>query len=306
MSEGLAPLLPSDTFSHAARVAMRPQVERMRSIEPQLHDPAAVEELKRYRVATRRLRAALRVFDGALPKRGVKDVTPELAELARAVGRVRDLDVRIGALPADDALQPLREAWEAERADAAAEMEHRLGTRRHARLVDDLAKLVADGDPDEAPKRGGFPVRDRAGSAAWAAFERLRAATDDLASADLEALHGLRILAKRLRYTLEFLGPVLGPECGELVEKLVALQDHLGSLHDADLARAAARSFLDGDPADVTAAQRTAIEAYADRQADAVDGLQRELPTAAAPIMAAAFAKRLSRAILGPAVATRP
>ena len=51
--------------------------------------------------------------------------------------------------------------------------------------------------------------------------------------ADLPTLHALRVDAKRLRYAIEFLAPVLGPRHELLVERLVALQDHLGALNDA-------------------------------------------------------------------------
>ena len=87
LGEAPAPLRPTDSFRDAARAAMWPQVARMLEVEPALRDPSAGDELKRYRVATRRLRAALRVFEEALPKRALRDIQPELGELARAVGR---------------------------------------------------------------------------------------------------------------------------------------------------------------------------------------------------------------------------
>ena len=297
-------LQPTATFREAARVAMWPQVERLLAAEPGLRDPEATEGLKRYRVATRRLRAALRVFGDALPRRATRQIQPELAELARAVGRVRDLDVRIAGLAAwaaEDArdVRPLLEAWAAERAAAAAEMEHRLDGKRHARLLEELVRLVDTGG-DERPDRG-RAVQDRVASAAWAGFERLRAAARVLDAADLEALHDLRIRAKRLRYTLEFLGPVLGPEREWLVARLVGLQDHLGSLHDADLASGAARAFLDGHAADLGEAQRSAIAEYEAAQREVVERLRVAVPGLTRPMLAAEFARRLGRAVLGPA-----
>lgn len=304
-------LRPADTFRQAARAAMWPQVQRLRAVEPALRNPAAVDELKRYRVATRRLRAALRVFESALPKRGVADVRDELAELARSVGRVRDLDVRItglvgwadggGADPAD--VEPLRSAWTAERTEAATQMTRRLDTRRHARLVGDLVSLVAAPAGDARPKRGGEAVRDRTGSSIWTAFERLRSAVTELDTDDVEAVHDVRILAKRLRYTIEFLAPVLGPDRDWLVARLVELQDLLGAQHDADIACAATRAFLDGGPSGITATQRAAIEAYALDRASAMELHGRSIQKVTAPVTSRGFARRLSQAILGPVAA---
>ncbi len=45
-------------------------------------------------------------------------------------------------------------------------------------------------------------------------------------------LHRLRISAKWLRYTLEFVREPLEPESTGLVRRVVALQDHLGDIHD--------------------------------------------------------------------------
>ncbi|HET7182540.1 MAG TPA: CHAD domain-containing protein, partial [Candidatus Limnocylindrales bacterium] len=146
-----ATLQPDDTFRQAARAAMWPHVQRLLELEAQMRDPEATDDLKRYRVATRRLRAALRVFAQALPRRTARDVTPELRDLARAVGRVRDLDVRIDGLhewatrrgtATVGHVEPLRARWVGERATAAAELEPRLTGKRHARLLDDLADLV--------------------------------------------------------------------------------------------------------------------------------------------------------------------
>src|SRR5262249_41889035 len=102
--EGPAPLtlgdapgaiLPGDRCADAGRKAMWPHVERLITREALLADPEATDGLKRYRVATRRLRAGLRVFREAYSGRATRGIRRELSKLADAVGVVRDLDVRI-------------------------------------------------------------------------------------------------------------------------------------------------------------------------------------------------------------------
>ena len=53
--------------------------------------------------------------------------------------------------------------------------------------------------------------------------------------ANVRELHDLRIAAKRLRYTLEVLGTVLGPAAGVVEDEARALQDLLGEVHDCDV-----------------------------------------------------------------------
>lgn len=49
----------------------------------------------------------------------------------------------------------------------------------------------------------------------------------------VEALHDMRIAAKRLRYALEVAAPVLGAERG--IDEAKALQEVLGEVHDCDV-----------------------------------------------------------------------
>src|SRR5262245_65749316 len=57
-----------------------------------------VEGVHQLRVATRRLRATLALFADALPARAREALERDLAEIGRAVGPVRDLDVLAEAI----------------------------------------------------------------------------------------------------------------------------------------------------------------------------------------------------------------
>jgi hypothetical protein len=50
-----------------------------------------------------------------------------------------------------------------------------------------------------------------------------------------EALHDMRISAKRLRYTLELFRPQFGKAGERQIERVKAIQEALGSLHDHDV-----------------------------------------------------------------------
>jgi CHAD domain-containing protein len=272
-----------------------------------MRDPAQADELRRYRVATRRLRAALRLFGPAYRSSDVDPVAKGLADLADAVGRVRDLDVRIAALEAwatarspesPDRVRPLADSWRSERSDAMADLERRLASRRHARFVPTLVAFVRDADKPARSDHAGPIVRDRAGSQIWRAFEKVRAFAPVVRGADAETLHQLRIKAKRLRYSLEFLGDVLGPERTWLVERLVALQDHLGALNDATLTAAALRTFLGDDHHELEVADRLELAAYLDDRDSAARTLQRSVGRPWRVIAGVTFARRLANAAI--------
>lgn len=48
-------------------------------------------------------------------------------------------------------------------------------------------------------------------------------------------LHQMRIASKRLRYTLEILAPLYDGALDEPIDRVKKIQEHLGSIHDADV-----------------------------------------------------------------------
>jgi CHAD domain-containing protein len=53
--------------------------------------------------------------------------------------------------------------------------------------------------------------------------------------ANVDALHDMRIAAKRLRYVLELMAPALGPDAERGAKQARKLQDLLGEIHDCDV-----------------------------------------------------------------------
>jgi CHAD domain-containing protein len=134
----------------------------------------------------------------------------------------------------------------------------------------------------------------------WAAYQAVWAfddglATAGLATADLATLHDLRIAAKWLRYTLEFVRAPLEPEATALIRQMVALQDHLGDQHDQHVAAVLAREFATS--ATLTAAQVKSTIRFVAHLDKGVDGLGRTLGTAWRPIVASSYRRALGRAI---------
>jgi CHAD domain-containing protein len=191
------------------------------------------------RVATRRLRAALSLFREYLPARG-ETLRRELTRLGRALGTVRDLDVRLAQLAAwresapGDA--PAFEAIEAllvkQHGAARVKLLRLLDTPRHERLVERLAEFVRRG-PGNRPALGKRPAVETAAELLALRYRKVRKAGKRLSRSSPAAdFHRMRILAKRLRYALEFHEPLYDGEVRSMIGHLTVLQDLLGEHQD--------------------------------------------------------------------------
>lgn len=262
-----------DTVAEAGRKVLRFHFARLVASEDGTRAGTDPEDLHRMRVATRRLRAAWRIFGDAYVADRTRRFPKELRALGRRLGAVRDLDVLIEGLdryraelpePQAAALDPLADAWRARRDTARSALLRELDSDGYRRFVADFEVFVSTDGADVRPVEATEPhhVRDTAPSRIWRAHERVRAYDGVLPWADVATLHELRIAAKWLRYSIEFVREALGPEVGPLVERVVALQDHLGFLHDADVAAQLTRAFLVERGAGLRTEERDAIAAF--------------------------------------------
>jgi CHAD domain-containing protein len=189
------------------------------------------------------------------------------------LGAVRDLDVQLEAtdlyradLPVVEqrALEPLIGAWRQHRDDARVLLIRELDSPGYGRFVDDYVDFVRTEGAAVSPVGATQPhlVRDTAPSRIWAAYEQVRAYEPVLRWADVATLHELRISAKWLRYSLEFVEEALGDDARPLIEKVTAIQDHLGLMNDADIAARMARTFLVEHAGGLSPVESAAIGRY--------------------------------------------
>ena len=196
------------------------------------------EALHQMRVSTRRLRAALRVFDGAVPP-ALLAARDELRWFAQALGAVRDLDVQLARLATlqqasawDDAnaLAPLVRQFERERAEARAALMEAFNSNRYARLVESMRQQLVEGPVLDTLHE---PSREAGRRIIGQRYRRFRRAARLLRKRSPHAeYHALRIRGKRLRYSLEFFVDLYGREGSLALASLRALQDLLGELQD--------------------------------------------------------------------------
>jgi CHAD domain-containing protein len=302
---------PDDVLAEAGRKVLRFHFARMLAKEAGTRSGEEIEDLHGMRVATRRMRAAWRVFgDGFRPRR-TKRLRDRLRIVAGRLGAVRDLDVLLEAaveyqagLPPVDAtaFEPLVAAWRDEREVARIVLLRELDSPAYVRLVEDYRVfVVAEGEAALAPASPVSPhrVRDTAGSRIWLAYEQVRAYESVLRWADIETVHQLRIASKWLRYTLEFFREALGPEVDQLIPRVVALQDHLGWLHDADVTIAITRQFLVANAGTLTREETHVIGTYLAGRERELARLRRTMGVAWRGVSGIAFRRLLGRAVSG-------
>ncbi len=302
----VAAIAGTDSLGEATLRILRAQLERIVEREPGVRSGRDPEDVHRMRVATRRARALLRLFDDVFEKKTERRLERSLRGLARRLGGVRDLDVLLdaldayaAALPPDEAIgiEPIRSAWRRDRERARTALAAELESDDYRDLAKALDRLTRHPDLVRLPPGNAPTVRDRAGSAVFAALEQVQSFEQTLAWADIETLHRLRIAAKRLRYTIEFFEPALGAEAPALVERVVRLQDHLGGLHDADVAAGLARKLLAESHGSMSAAEASAIAAYLRSREREVARLRRSLRGVYRTVAGATFRRALARSV---------
>ena len=214
-------------------------------------DPEYIHQM---RVATRRLRAALRLFGPVLPEHLAESLRTPLSALMKQLGRARDLDVLLTeianpvlcALPNEPRLPALASDITNRRYAARAQAIAMLAAPDYGRIL-----LTALESLHAIHLTG--PAMIALLSFASERLHRLRKKLRRLtAAADIDdpaALHALRIGVKRLRYALEFFSPLARQHAVERVLKqLAALQDTLGQLNDLTSAGAMLMDCAGDDP----------------------------------------------------------
>ena len=303
-------VVAEDHVAEAGRKVMRFHLARMLDREPGVRSGEDAEDVHKMRVATRRQRAAWRVFGEAYRRKRTKPYRSGLRDVARRLGAVRDLDVQLEAADAyradkpvaeQRAIEPLIASWRQHRDDARTLLFREFDSPGYARFIDDYVDFVrtegaavAAFGPTE-PHR----VRDTAPSRIWSAYEQVRTYEPVLRWADVPTLHELRIASKWLRYSLEFVAEALGDDALPLIEKVTALQDHLGLMNDADVTASMARTFLVEHASNLSTIESAAIGRYlVDRERE-VARLRRSIGMPWRRLAGTGFRRSLGRVVAG-------
>jgi len=216
-----------------------------------------IESLHDMRVATRRMRAAIRIFGHGFTPKTLKFLKSGLKETAQALGWVRDWDVFIEKftayqqeLPAHEqsGLAPLLEYCHMQRDLARTKMLVHLDSKEYEKFkakVTIFLKTEGLGvNPIPMDKPIPYQIRHVAPSLIYNRYEAVRAYEPFLTNGSVELLHQLRINFKHFRYALENFQEILGEEGAMVIAEIKQMQDYLGNLNDAQVACQFLDNFL--------------------------------------------------------------
>ena len=305
-----SPLAGDDPTAEVGRRILRAQLRRLLERERAFLASPGPEEIRRMRVATRRLRATWRAFGPVFEGRTPDRLRRRLGRLGDTLSAVRDLDVLLARLETwvagpgsaePHALAGLAAAIAERRAAALVRLEAELAAPRHGRWLDTFVEFV------ETPGLGTVPAgppaprlaREQVGGWIWAGFERLLAWEPMLPVADLPTLHLLRIEAKRLRDLVQVAAPLSAAPTTAIVASLVRVQDTLGAMHDAAVTAATCRAFLDEHAGVLPGSGSRAVARFAIAQERTAERLRQRAPAAWRGATSPIARRRIARFIGG-------
>jgi len=250
--KGLSPRL-DDRLDLAVRKILTHQFMWLREHLPGVQQDLDTEFVHQARVATRRMRSALRLFREAIPESAATYLGGELKWLGGMFGAVRDLDVfllnlsrfknQIESFSAkkkrafEDLIEKHRRAPLEALCQALESPRYRNFERRLAQFLE--RPLPARPRPSLALK----PVREVAPVIITEKFDAvIEQGRALLADPKPKQYHLLRIQMKKLRYASEFMATAYEGTLDAMIERTVEIQDCLGELQDTVFTR----KFIEG------------------------------------------------------------
>jgi len=244
-AEAMLRLQPGMTVEAALRRIVHAglaQIFDNQAVLVERHEPVALHQV---RVGLRRVRTALALFKPLLRHDAAYEpIRSDLRWLSGTLGSLRDLDVlrdsagrrlAAGPIPGRAALLSLIDS---RRAQAYADLQAVLTSPRFAQLGIATLRLVEAGDWLRDERRQARKLRTQriekfAGKVLALWTRRLLKKSRRLSSLGEKALHDVRIAAKKLRYTVEFMeGLATRPRIARTAGRFKAIQDMLGDIND--------------------------------------------------------------------------
>jgi CHAD domain-containing protein len=205
-------------------------------------DPGALHQM---RIALTRLRTAILFFSPMVADPESVHLRTELKWLNTHLGAVRDLDVAIERLETAGKARPQAipngRSWNEKRADSHRHLARTLRSARYRRLVKSISGWIESGSwstekGKQATKQRACPIAEYSARKLTRWQQKLRKKSRGLREMDTKKRHRLRLMNKRLCYSIEFLEDL--PADIDFSRQHVALkylrkaQKSLGQLND--------------------------------------------------------------------------
>ncbi|MGF1640639.1 MAG: CHAD domain-containing protein [Rhodospirillales bacterium] len=242
---------PETTAADALAEIVLSGINHLRGNEACVLARCHTEGVHQMRVATRRLRSCLTIYQHLLPPDEHRHLVGELKWLIGELGPARDWDVFLeevlvpvmDGMPGERSLARLRLEAEAVRDDAYGHAQAAIQSQRYFGLVLLLSAWARGHRWHEHASSDGPPqlLGPAIAFASEVIAERHRevlAAGEDFPTLNAEQRHAVRIQIKKLRYALEFFSSLYSRrKYATYLAGLKKLQDALGTSNDVEVAR---------------------------------------------------------------------
>ncbi|WP_416173464.1 CHAD domain-containing protein [Cypionkella sp.] len=208
-----------------------------------------------YRVVLRKIRSVLSLFKGVYTKQLTDELKAKFSEMMEPTGRLRDLDVYLlekqkfyDLLPQSQhsGLALMFKLFAEQRVTEITKLVRHLHSKSYKKEISRLEKLFNKPEKLKPGPKADMRALDYASALIWKRYSLVRKTADQLGpETDDAEVHALRIHCKKLRYLMEFFGPVFPKsEFKSLIKPLKQLQDALGLFNDCSVQQASLQDFL--------------------------------------------------------------
>jgi CHAD domain-containing protein len=238
------PLAPSKSAGAGLQIMLAASLRNLRGASHR-GESERPENVHRFRVGLRRLRSLISAFRSMLPDAERRALGARLSALGRRYSRVREWDVFLSGT-----LRPMAAALADE--PALLELEACAREARQRALPDAIDFRTEVAEIVDTVDAAGWLHRPRpefaaewnkdlkyfAGEVIAKHHSRLRKRLKKVDLDHQESFHDLRIETKKLRYPIEMFEDLFEKEAvSDYLDRLIAVQDSLGQLNDALVAR---------------------------------------------------------------------
>lgn len=247
-------LQPTDSLTQAGHKVFAHHFHHLIACEREVrcgHDN--IEAIHDMRVATRRFRAAIHVFETGFSPSSLKFLQKGLKQTTKMLGITRDLDVFVEnlriyqqqfPLAEQSELAPLLEYFDLQREIARAKLRNYLESTAYEKFKSKTEHFLHHEVHHKSQRPTPFQIAHITPTLIYKRYEAIRMYESFLIDASVELLHQLRIDFKHFRYTLENFHDILGNEKTFVLAEVKKMQNHLGELNDARVACELLRNFL--------------------------------------------------------------
>jgi CHAD domain-containing protein len=220
--------------------ALRQEIEGVRQGQD-------IEAIHRMRVASRRIRSALPLFENCYAQKYRLIWRKEIRQVTRALGEARDTDVQIERLHnclnevPDIRFRPgirrLILRLSQKRAGLQVKVVQALDELEKSQALVSLEKMTGSTYIERLPGEPfSSPLYLLAKQAILETLQKFMSYEAYISIPEATAeLHAMRIAAKQLRYTLEIFGPLYANELKSAISTVKSAQEMLGDIHDCDV-----------------------------------------------------------------------